>query len=266
MANLSLTTQATSDNQISVVESFEQIDLPATETVVAGAPVRIDSSAGTLRNGNGTTNDEADIYGLAINGATIRMGITALRRGIVDGFDLSALDYWSPIYVSDTDGRIADTPGTLNKAIGWVIPATAVPLGTAYDKLLLVDVPGADKGLLTFDFQLKPFATVTEYDLMVVMEPFEVLAASVVPSTLQGGALTATLVKATGTDAPVKTTTPLHTADAINLNTGAYTVQNLTLTATLADRKFAKGDRLGIDFSAAFTTGHAAASVKARRL
>jgi hypothetical protein len=112
-----------------------------------------------------------------------------------------------------------------------------------------------------WNFQLKPFATVTEYDLAVVKRALQVVSIDVVPSTLQGGALTATIVKAASTDTPVKTTTPLHTADSINLNSGAYTNQSVTLTATAADLVFAAGNRIAIDFSAAYTAGHAALTI-----
>jgi hypothetical protein len=111
------------------------------------------------------------------------------------------------------------------------------------------------------NFQLKPFATVTEYDLAVIKRALQVVSIDVVPSTLQGGALTATIVKAASTDTPVKTTTPLHTADSINLNSGAYTNQSVTLTATAADLVFAAGNRIAIDFSAAYTAGHAALTI-----
>lgn len=114
---------------------------------------------------------------------------------------------------------------------------------------------------LYMTFQLKPFATVTEYDLFVADRAMKVVSIEVVPSTLQGGALTATVVKATGTSAPANGTTPMHAANAINLNTGAYTVQAITLTATTADLVLAAGDRIGIDFSAAYTAGHAALTI-----
>jgi hypothetical protein len=110
-------------------------------------------------------------------------------------------------------------------------------------------------------FRVGPHATVTEYDLMVAPRALTVTRIDVVPSTLQGGALTATVVKATGTATPVKTTTPMHTADSINLNTGAYTVQNVTLTATAADLTLAAGERIAIDYSAALTAGHAAVTI-----
>ena len=112
-----------------------------------------------------------------------------------------------------------------------------------------------------WNFQIKPFATVTEYDLAVIKRAIQVVSIDCVPSTLQGGALTATIVKASGTATPAFGTTPLHAANAINLNTGAYTNQSITLTATTADLIFAAGDRLSIDFSAAYTAGHAALTI-----
>jgi hypothetical protein len=110
-------------------------------------------------------------------------------------------------------------------------------------------------------FLLHPMATITEWDLWVADRAIQVTGISVVPSTLQGGALTATIVKAVSTATPVKTTTPMHTADSINLNTGAYTVQTITLTATTADLQLAAGNRLSIDLSAALTVGQACVSV-----
>ena len=122
-------------------------------------------------------------------------------------------------------------------------------------------VPAAGNATLYWHFPLKPFATVTEYDLAVIKRAIQVVSIDCVPSTLQGGALTATVVKASGTSAPANGTTPLHTANAINLNTGAYTNQSITLTSTAADLLFAAGDRIGIDYSAAYTAGHAALTI-----
>lgn len=109
--------------------------------------------------------------------------------------------------------------------------------------------------ILYLNVQYSPLATITEYDLVIWKRAVTVVSIDVVPSTLQGGALTGTLVKAVSTATPVKTTTPLHTADAIDFNAGAYTVQSITLTATAADLTFAAGNRLGLDLSAAMTAG-----------
>lgn len=121
-------------------------------------------------------------------------------------------------------------------------------------------VPAGAKTIY-WNFKLYPAGTVTEYDLAVCKRPFKVVSIDCVPSTLQGGTLTATVCKATGTSAPANGTTPLHSAGAINLNTGAYTNQSITLTSTAADLVFAVGDRLGIDYSAAYTVGHAALTI-----
>jgi hypothetical protein len=133
--------------------------------------------------------------------------------------------------------------------------------GSAWEQVGASQAGVITPSTLYWAFRVGPHASVTEYDLAVIPRALQVTSISVVPSTLQGGALTATLVKAINTATPVKTTTPLHTADAIDLNTGAYTVQTITLTATANDLIFAAGNRLSIDYSAALTAGHAAITV-----
>jgi hypothetical protein len=149
--------------------------------------------------------------------------------------------------------------GTFTSTVGMTIPSAQTLAVTTADKLTVggVIVPAT----VYWHFRLLPHASATEYDLGIALRAFQVTGIRVVPSLLQGGALTATLVKSTGTATPVKTTTPLHTADAINLNSGAYTVQTISLTATTADLQFAAGDRLGIDYSAALSTGIAVVTV-----
>lgn len=167
-------------------------------------------------------------------------------------------------YINSSDGLLYVHDGTafraqLNAANDITLAASKTLAITTADKLTVggVIVPAT----LYWNFKLHPAETVTEYDLAVIKRAIQVVSIDVVPSTLQGGALTATIVKASGTSAPDKGTTPLHTADAINLNTGAYTNQSITLTATTADLQFAAGTRLGVDFSAAYDTGHAAVTI-----
>jgi hypothetical protein len=115
-------------------------------------------------------------------------------------------------------------------------------------------------------FAIQPLATITEADLFIAPFAMQVTGISVVPSTLEGGACTATICKAVGTDTPVKTTTPMHTADAINLNANAYTVQSPTLTATAADLVLAAGNRISYDLSATADTAHWAVTIKYKRV
>jgi hypothetical protein len=123
-----------------------------------------------------------------------------------------------------------------------------------------------NSALFELGFSVFPHATATEWDLWVAPFACQVTAIKYVPSTLQGGAMTATVVKASGTDTPVKTTTPMVTADVIDLNAGAYTVVTPTLTATTADLILAAGNRISLDFSAAPTAAVWALSISLKRL
>lgn len=105
-------------------------------------------------------------------------------------------------------------------------------------------------------FTIFPHATQTTYTLLNNRSvAWTVVGITVVPDLAQGGALTATIVKATANAAPSAGTTPMHTANAIDCNATANTSQVITLTATAADLALAATDKIGIVFSAALTTG-----------
>lgn len=125
--------------KIDVVESIVQHTAPAEEAIVAGAPVRFDTTSGKFTNSNGTTAPEARIYGIATNSAAANEPVTAIRRGKLDGFTFSQA-YDAAIYVSDTDGRLGDAAGTVSVAVGRVLPAWNQRLGTAADKILSVEL------------------------------------------------------------------------------------------------------------------------------
>lgn len=142
MADLALITA----NKVEVVESFEQMTLPTAETVHPGQVARLDASTGKWTKGNATSATEAACYGIAVGGRANVAGepITVIRRGVLDGFDLSGLDYGDPVYLSLTDGALTDaSPGSYGEdvLVGKVIPSFGTTLGTAADKLLLVDFP-----------------------------------------------------------------------------------------------------------------------------
>jgi hypothetical protein len=137
MPNLALVTA----NRCRIVESLEQMTLPGTvsESLAAGDAVRIDTTTGRWTKANGTSAGEARIYGV-LTDSDNGINWTAVRRGVLDGFDLDDQDYDDAIYLSDTDGTLADAAGTVSVLVGRVIPATGTTLGTAYDKLLLVNL------------------------------------------------------------------------------------------------------------------------------
>lgn len=124
--------------KVHVVESIEQMTLPAAETILAGAIVRIDT-AGLFTNGNGLSTTENRIYGVATKSVIAGQAVTAIAKGVMDGFTFSQA-YDAILYASDTDGRIGDAAGTASKIIGRVVPGTAETLGTANSKLLRVEL------------------------------------------------------------------------------------------------------------------------------
>lgn len=136
MADISLVTA----NRIEVVESETQMTLPAAEAITAGNAVRLDTSSGKFTKSNAANAGEARVYGIATRTVAAGEALTAVRKGVLDGFDLSGLNYDAAIYLSDTDGTLADAHGTVTLEVGRVIPGTATTLGTAFDKLLFLDL------------------------------------------------------------------------------------------------------------------------------
>lgn len=122
-----------------VVESIIQATLPAVEAIEAGEAVRIDT-AGKFTGSNGSSSTEAAIYGIAVKSVAAGETVTAIRKGVLDGFELGGVAYWAPLYLSDTDGTIAGSAGTVSTIVGKVIPAWANAVAAAADKLLFVDL------------------------------------------------------------------------------------------------------------------------------
>lgn len=108
-------------------------------------------------------------------------------------------------------------------------------------------------------------ATKVIYNLFTARNPVRVLNIDYVPDIAQGGALTATVVKATGTATPASATTPMHIAAAIDLNATAHTVQPITLSVTAADLALAAGERISLVLSAAMTVGSGIVTIRMRR-
>lgn len=121
----------------------------------------------------------------------------------------------------------------------------------------------ADREIVSVNIPLE--ATKTVYNVFVARKSYTVESIDYVPDVAQGGALTATVVKATGTATPASGTTPMCAAGAINLNGTAATVQSITLTATAADLGLVAGQRIGLVLSGAMTVGSGCLSIKLKR-
>lgn len=111
-----------------VVENWDQITVKSGETISdrKGKYLRVDGTTAKAMLGNATSSGEVGtLRGLALTDQRyVGDSVTLLRNGLVDfGNALDAMDYGALIYVSDTDGTLADAAGTVTSAIvGYVWP------------------------------------------------------------------------------------------------------------------------------------------------
>lgn len=128
MADLTIT-------DVHIVESYDQFDAPSNEVFDFEA-VRYHTD-GTVTPANGTTTTEANFMGIAtVKSTRVGQAVTVVRAGILDiGNALSGVAIGAVVYLSDTDGLLADGAGTVSTIVGRCIPAWG---NTTSDKLLLV--------------------------------------------------------------------------------------------------------------------------------
>lgn len=260
MANIALITAS----RVEVVESIVQMTLPAAEAITAGAPVRIDTTAGTFTNANASSAAEARIYGIATRTVAAGEALTAIRLGVMDGFDVSASNFDAPLYLSDTDGRVADGAGTVDVVIGRVIPASGTTLGTAYDKIVAVDcisanaaldqgVAGADVPVSRIVITSELLAASVDKWIFIADRAYQVTQVEEIHSVVggSGAVVRPRKVTAAGTDAPgaaAGATVKELTAADIDLVATINVTQTPALTATAADLLLADGDKIGLNF------------------
>src|SRR5690242_17941840 len=92
-----------------------------------------------------------------------------------------------------------------------------------------------------------PITAATDANVVICDRPYELRKFSVAYAAAAGAALTLDIKKCTGTQAPASGTTML--AATADLNTTINTVQSPALSATVANRKTATGDRIAFDFT-----------------
>lgn len=136
MASIALTTS----DRVHVVESREQMTLPAAAALIAGNTLYIDSN-GKFAKADGTTN--SDVYGIATRSVAAGEPVTAVRRGVLSGWSWSSTAYWTKVLAADTAGEITVTSSESNSSsadtvIGRVIPVWDHLVGGTPDKALLL--------------------------------------------------------------------------------------------------------------------------------
>lgn len=129
MANLTIVT-----TEVAAVEYIDSFTVPLNEAVPIGGYGRVDSN-GQLNLGNATTAGEVG-YRRGIVVETLAEAARVMADGLLDlGSALDGLSIGDRVYISDTDGLLADAAGTVSVIAGVVVPGLGE---TTADKLLRV--------------------------------------------------------------------------------------------------------------------------------
>ena len=118
-------------------EDSEIYDMVAGTALTLGQAVRFNPTTGRAVLAGGGTAVLSKARGIASAPGTVGAGqaVSVIKRGYVQGYDVSALDYGAIIYLENGLGEIGTAPGTVSVAIGTV---GALPDSTA-TKCLYVD-------------------------------------------------------------------------------------------------------------------------------
>lgn len=151
MANLALVTSDRLNVVSGIGSGHEQYTHEAAEQINVGQVYRIDTTTGKATKANGTTLAEAGQAAGPIRNSQLYLaidqarqagnGVTGVLKGTVDGYDLSSLAYGARVFLSDTDGTLADAAGTISQEVGRVVPRPLTGTPTVQDKLLYVNLP-----------------------------------------------------------------------------------------------------------------------------
>lgn len=143
MATVPLNAAAIAQKAISIVAPPLLHSKPtkvAGAALTAGFIVREDPTLGTVIQALAdTAPHSANLKGMVWRTVAAGDPITVFKSGLVDGFDLSGLNYGASVYLAD-NGTLSDTAGTVTVKIGEVESAHAVNLGTAPDKILRLTI------------------------------------------------------------------------------------------------------------------------------
>jgi hypothetical protein len=121
---------------------------------------------------------------------------------------------------------------------------------------------------ITVNFNYGINAEAVDTWIFVADTDYEVTRVVCIPRVAgsDGSAVTADVMKASGTTAPGSGATVLSAADSFNLKGTADTLQTGTLVAAQASRRLAANDRLGVNFTGTLTAAVGLIQVNLKRI
>lgn len=119
---------------VAVVRAYKELTGPLEETVAVGQMVRFSTTTGKFTKANASSAAEARVKGMLISKNGAGSVGTVLVDGIVElGAAVDGLTYDDDVFLSDTDGVLADGAGTVSVIVGQTISGFGE---TTPDKLL----------------------------------------------------------------------------------------------------------------------------------
>lgn len=103
--------------------------------ITAGQAVYFNTSTGKLAVADASGAGTATARGIALNDASAGQAVDVLKTGMVAGYTLTSQSYDDAVFLSDTEGAIADAAGTVSVTVGRVIGRT----DPGVEKLIYVD-------------------------------------------------------------------------------------------------------------------------------
>lgn len=242
-------------------DMIDHLDCIASDIVYDGALVGESASTGSYRplasgdKAAGFCIEQCDNSSGAISVKKIKVRKRGVVKLSVTGVSAIA-QVGSTVFATDDDTFTLTPSGTKIGVVSrWITSTTCM---VAYDHT----VPDTERYVLTAGLSLH--ASKVTYNLLVAPWSLRVLSINWVSDIAQ--AVTGTVVKATSTTIPASATTPMHTADAIVINTTAHTVLPITLTSTVADLALVAGQRIGFVLNSAMTTGSGTVVIEYERI
>jgi len=93
----------------------------ASSAVTAGQAVYVVTSTGKVAPADANAANKQQVRGIALQGVAAGQAVDVLVRGHIYGYTLTSQSYDDPIYLSDTEGALADAAGTLTVPVGLVV-------------------------------------------------------------------------------------------------------------------------------------------------
>jgi hypothetical protein len=134
-----ITKLSTGIRPLGIPGDYEQVESRLGATLAAGDAVKLDTATGTFVSASSADVPGTSAFvGILLDGGVAGQYVTALEKGKIAGFDLSALSFGNRVFLSATGAGLDTVTSGTEQVVGRVYPGRAS--GATLDKILKVGV------------------------------------------------------------------------------------------------------------------------------